>query len=225
MNGVYETLRTFSGIFALISEHQKRLNNSCKKIGIKAPNLKELLRIYENKKEVRIKINVFSDKNEIFNEEIPAWNGNFLYNAIWNVKPVLFERENPEIKGIKNLKFEEEMKNAKIEGYDEILLIDREGKITEGGVTNVFFIKDQKLITPRSNILPGIARDLVISAAKFLQIAVEERDVLKDEKFEACFLTNSIRGVVPVKKINPMEQKIVDVCSKFINKKINEEKN
>lgn len=215
---VYETFRSFKGIFALLPEHQARLNKSCQTIGVKAPDLARIAAEFRG--EVKLRVNVFSHELEIFSEELPEWES-FLYKP-WKVKFVEFERENPEVKGLKSEKFLELHEDAKAEGFDEIILVNDEGFITEGGITNVYFIDGQKIVTPQKNILHGIARELIFDAARNLDIVIEERAVRADEKFEAMFLSNSIRGIIPVDKVHPLMKELAEWCSDFINKRVDE---
>lgn len=58
--------------------------------------------------------------------------------------------------------------DAILGGYDEALVLDHEGHISEGSAENVFLVRDGTLVTPpvNSNILEGITRDTVIMLAK-----------------------------------------------------------
>jgi len=72
------------------------------------------------------------------------------------------------------------------ENKDEVLLLDYRGFIAEGPGENIFIIKDNQLITPKSDfILAGITRDSVITIAKEEGLKVIERDISKEELFNA----------------------------------------
>ncbi len=67
---------------------------------------------------------------------------------------------------------------ARRKGYDEALLLDINGYISETTSANVFIEKNGKLFTPfKDNILAGITRATVIKIAKQLDIVVEERNI------------------------------------------------
>ncbi|MCD6552321.1 MAG: aminotransferase class IV family protein [Thermotoga sp.] len=91
------------------------------------------------------------------------------------------------------------------ECYD-VILIGLNGQICEGSFSNVFLIKEGKLVTPSidSGILDGITRENVIKLARRLEIPLEERLVWVWELFEAdeMFLTHTSVGIVPVKRLN-----------------------
>ena len=57
-----------------------------------------------------------------------------------------------------------EKRNAKKSGLDEKIFLNQKGQISEGCTTNIFFIQDDKLVTPpvSSGMLPGVMRRYVI---------------------------------------------------------------
>jgi branched-chain amino acid aminotransferase len=102
---------------------------------------------------------------------------------------------------------------AKIEskkaGYDEAILLDRNGGVCEGSGENVFVIKDGVIATPghSQSILDGINRKSVIQIAADLGYEVEERDVARAELALAdeVFLTGTAAELVPVREIDDIE--------------------
>lgn len=72
---------------------------------------------------------------------------------------------------------------AKIEansaGADDAILLDRRGFVSEASVTNIFLVKDGKVVTPSSaaGILHGITRDRIVRLCQDLGLEVEQRDV------------------------------------------------
>jgi len=92
---------------------------------------------------------------------------------------------------------------SRAEGFDECLTVDAAGSVREGSRTNIFVVVDGGLITPPCDgrIVPGIMRGLVLERAGGLGIDVEEAGLdLFDRRIrpEEVFLTNAVRGVVPV---------------------------
>lgn len=90
-------------------------------------------------------------------------------------------------------------------GYDEALLLDFEGNVAEGPGENIFFVKNNTLITPTpENILNGITRQSVIKIAQDLEIKIEERKIKKDEIFEMdeAFFTGTACEISSIGKIN-----------------------
>ena len=90
-------------------------------------------------------------------------------------------------------------------GFDEALLLNSKGKISEASGMNLFLVRDGNLITPGvdEDILEGITRASVIEIARSEGINVIERSVDKTELFIAdeIFLTGTAAKITPIKQI------------------------
>jgi branched-chain amino acid aminotransferase len=90
-------------------------------------------------------------------------------------------------------------------GFDEAILVNSQGKISEASGMNIFIVRNGQLITPgyEQDILEGITRDSLITIAKDLGITVVERPVDKSELFVAdeVFLSGTAAKVCPVKQV------------------------
>ena len=90
-------------------------------------------------------------------------------------------------------------------GFDEALLLNSRGKISEASGMNLFLVRDGQLITPGvdQDILEGITRASVIELAKAMDIPVIERPVDKTELFLAdeVFLSGTAAKVTPIRQI------------------------
>lgn len=87
----------------------------------------------------------------------------------------------------------------------DVVLKNHFGELTEGGRTNLFFIKNSTVYTPPvRQVLPGITRSMIIKACSELNIPVYEETVKEQEleTFEACFFTGTTPGIMPIKKIH-----------------------
>ena len=82
------------------------------------------------------------------------------------------------------------------------LIVDIDGSVLEAERANVFALRGDVLVTPPDDgsILPGIARDRAIAAARELGIEVQELPIGLDDlcRADEVFLTGSIRGIEPV---------------------------
>ena len=91
-------------------------------------------------------------------------------------------------------------------GYDEAILLNEQGHITEATGENIFMIKDGVLITPPlyMNILAGITRATLLELARDLKIPVAERPFARDELYMAdeVFLCGTAAEVTPVREID-----------------------
>ena len=94
---------------------------------------------------------------------------------------------------------------ASLSGFDEALLLNSNGKVSEASGMNLFIVRNNELITPSvdQDILEGITRASVIELAQSIGIKVIERPVDKTELFIAdeVFLTGTAAKITPIKKI------------------------
>ncbi len=94
---------------------------------------------------------------------------------------------------------------ASLSGFDEALLLNSSGKVSEASGMNLFIVRNGELITPGvdQDILEGITRASVIEMAKSFGINVIERPVDKTELLIAdeVFLTGTAAKITPVKQI------------------------
>lgn len=91
-------------------------------------------------------------------------------------------------------------------GYDEAILLDQHGCVSEGSGENVFVVRDGTLVTPghTSAILDGITRSAVVQIATDLGYKVEERAIARAELYLAdeVFLTGTAAELVPVREVD-----------------------
>ena len=94
-------------------------------------------------------------------------------------------------------------------GFDEALLLNSQGKVSEASGMNIFIVRNGELITPGvdQDILEGITRASVIELAKSNGINVIERPVDKTELFisDEVFLTGTAAKITPIKTIETIQ--------------------
>jgi len=91
------------------------------------------------------------------------------------------------------------------EGYDEALLLDTEGYVSEGAGENVFIVKAGKIYTPDlASCLDGITRDSVLTMARDLGIDVIEKRITRDEIYcaDEAFFTGTAAEVTPIRELD-----------------------
>jgi len=108
------------------------------------------------------------------------------------------------------------MEAAQRSGYNDAIMLNNYGYVAEATTSNVFMVKNGKLITPpvTAHILEGITRDTVITlATTCLGLKVEERDILPSELLTAdeCFLTGTGVEISPVSQIDHCKLNSMDV--------------
>jgi branched-chain amino acid aminotransferase len=95
---------------------------------------------------------------------------------------------------------------AVTDGYDEAILLDTRGVVSEGSGENIFIVKDGKLITPATSasILEGITRHSILTLAHEMGIEVVERDIVRSDLYWAdeAFFTGTAAEVVPIREVD-----------------------
>ncbi len=93
-----------------------------------------------------------------------------------------------------------------INGYDEAIMLDYQGMVSEGSGENVFIVRDGVLYTPpvSTSILSGITRDSIIKLARYFDIEVKEESIPREMLYIAdeVFLTGTAAEVTPVRSID-----------------------
>jgi len=95
---------------------------------------------------------------------------------------------------------------ARAKAAQDALLVNAAGEITEATTSNVFLVREDRLVTPpvACGVLPGITRAIVLDLARAQGVQATEQPV-RPEQLAACsecFLTNSIVGLQPVTHVN-----------------------
>jgi len=218
---VYEVIRVIDGIALFLKDHFERLERSMQIQGLKfqmaypdfKKNIAEL--VSQNQKMVG---------NVKFVYSVTEGNIHWAFSFIPHSYPTaddyqsgvatdLFfaERQNPNAKVIQAGIRDEANQMITDRKLYEVLLVDRDGKITEGSRSNVFFVKGDEFYTaPTSMILVGITRQKVLECVKELAYTIVEEAVSAKEieHFDAVFLTGTSPKILPVRSIG---EKLFDV--------------
>ena len=97
------------------------------------------------------------------------------------------------------------LREALDDGYDEALLLDVDGFVSEGSAENFFLIKEGILYTPElTAALDGITRKTVITLARDLGFEVREKRISRDEVYGAdeAFFTGTAAEVTPIRELD-----------------------
>ncbi len=90
-------------------------------------------------------------------------------------------------------------------GYDEALLLDTEGYVSEGSGENIFIVKNGLLkTTPLTSVLEGITRDSIMTIANDLRVKTVEERFTRDEVYLAdeAFFTGTAAEVTPIRELD-----------------------
>lgn len=212
---IYEVIRVINKKPLFLREHLNRLFKSIELVGVKSEFSIDDIIQYINK---LIEINHIENKNiritYINNDEQQVI---LLYyirskypekrNYFEGVKTVTVNkiRKNPNIK-INDEKVREDIdKIIKNTNSYEAIMVNNERVICEGSRSNIFFVKDNEVITTEdSKVLLGITRQKVIEVCKNNNIKLIKRKIYMNEleNFQGSFITGTSINILPVSKIN-----------------------
>jgi branched-chain amino acid aminotransferase len=90
-------------------------------------------------------------------------------------------------------------------GYDEAIMLDAEGYVSEASGENIFMVRERRIkTTPLTSILPGITRDSIIVLARDKGYEVVEERFTRDELYSAdeAFLTGTAAELTPIREVD-----------------------
>lgn len=223
---VYEIIRVMDGVALFLEDHFVRLKRSMQIRGfafqIVYPDFKQ------NIAEL-VKLNQKNEGNIKFVYSVVGGDTRWAFAFIHHTYPtpedyqsgvitdLLFaERLNPNAKVIQSGIRDEANHMILVRKLYEVLLVDRDGMITEGSRSNVFFVKSGVFYTaPASMVLEGITRQKVLKCLTKLAFPIVEQAVRADEidQFDAAFLTGTSPKVLPIKSIGT---KVFDVRNQAV---------
>ncbi|HQL35809.1 MAG TPA: aminotransferase class IV [Bacillota bacterium] len=243
---IYEVIKVISGIPLFLEKHMERLEASAKLINYSVANISNNIR--ESIMEL-VKINNSPEKNMkiiVYNMEntVPDFVAYFIRSSYptpeqyeTGVHGILLkeERNNPNAKVV-NSSYKERVAAALAEAKAyEALLVNREGEITEGSRSNIFFVRNGKVLTaPKGNVLIGITRVYVFELCKKLGIEIIEEPILVSVlgEMDGVFMTGTSPKILPISTIgdmsfnsskNPVIKALIksydDVVEKYIKEK------
>lgn len=231
-DGVFETMRAYEGVVFRLEKHIERLFKSLKALRIRLGTDKSKMQkiVYKlldkNKlKDAYIKIIVTRGKSTgllIPSETQPAatlavyalpYKGHpgGVYKRgikVFLAKPACNEKSR--IAGKKTLNYLDNILcryEAKKRRFDDAILINTRGFVSEATSSNIFLVKGRKLFTPclESGCLPGITRNEVIRLVKRLLGHRINRGFIKVAALygaDEIFLTNSLAEIIPVVRVD-----------------------
>ena len=237
---IYEVIRVIEGRPIFLKEHFDRMNESIRLSGINGSlNFDE----FQISIELLIKENSFKNQNirvsyYFKNEPVTLfyyiksyYPSEEEFNEGIHTVTVKIERENPNIKSFQkdfkdNVARIMEEKNA-----FEAILINNDDTVSEGSRSNIFFVKNNKLITsPDGAVLLGVTRSKVISVCEENSIEVEKKTINFTElkHFDGAFITGTSNDVLPIKTIdeivyNSSENEVVKSVSKLYLEEVRRE--
>jgi branched-chain amino acid aminotransferase len=229
-DGVFEGIRAYSGRVFRLKEHVRRLFDSAQAIMLCIPMSQEEMSdaVLEtlrknNLKDAYIRPIVTRgvgdlglDPNKccqstvlIISTEWGAMYGD-LYEVGLTAVTVTVRRNSPDAlpPNTKSLNYLNNVMakiEANIKGGNEAIILDAQGRVSEGSGDNIFIVKDRKICTPYTiNNLKGITREAVMELARAAGYEVLERDLGLFDLYtgDEVFVTGTAAEVAPVTKVD-----------------------
>ncbi|MGO3751538.1 MAG: aminotransferase class IV [Peptoniphilaceae bacterium] len=223
--GAFETIKVIKKTPLFLKDHLKRLNSSLVFFGIEKEinenQVKEYIKTVEEEN-YALKITV-SRENTLFTKRQDPYIGidrNKEYKLL--ISKVLRNSTSPMVYH-KTINYYEnilEKRKAMSEGYYEVLFLNEKNKVCEGSVSNIFFVKDEKIYTPNleSGLLKGTMRDYIIKEYKAIEKSISLEEL---ENYNSVFISNALMGIIPVSHINNIEYKKSPIIDNIISDLVN----
>lgn len=207
--GVFETI-LFLEKPIFLKEHIERLKNGMKELGLEELE-EEMLLDYISLNFIKnkaVKILVTPQNIIITEREIPYTEEDYIQGSSLKLSKVR-RNSTSMLCYIKSTNYIENMieKNkAKEDGFKDVLFLNENGYLSETSCANIFIVKNDKIYTPKVScgLLNGIIRMWVIE-----NFPVIEKELRLDDLKNAdeVFITNSLMGIMKVKKFEDIEYK------------------
>ena len=255
-DGVFEGIRSYNGRVFKLDEHLERIYDSAKSIMLQIPipietmkeKVLETLRL-NHLTEAYIRLIVTRGVGDlgldpdkcpqptiiIIADKITLYPPKFYEEGLEivtaSIRRNYAEAINPRIKSLNYLNNILAKIEGKQAGAEEVLMLNAEGYVVECSGDNIFWIKNEVLVTPpvHMGILEGVTRNSVIDLAREAGMQVEERVFTRHDLYIAdeCFLTGTAAEVIPVVKIDQrsigdgqpgkITQKLIDAFRQYAN--------
>lgn len=225
--GLFETMLVKEKPIFL-NEHLDRINKGLKLIGVnKTISDEEVMKaVLKLKCKNNILKLVVTEKNTIFTSR----KNNYIdkhYKKGFSIKISNVKRnEYSSLTYLKSMNYLEnilEHEKCISEGYNEVLFLNTKGNLAEGSISNVFFVKNGKIHTPKveCGLLSGTIRKCIVDKYNVVEGEFIKEDLLNSE---GIFLTNSIMGIMKVSEacgIKFKDNNIIENIYKDYNNYIN----
>lgn len=255
-DGIFEGIRFYSSRIFRFDEHMRRLYDSAKAIlldiGIGVDEFKDIVKESVSKSgysDGYIRVVVSRGKGDLGLDPrkcpkptivvIPAKlklypqecydNGMSIITVPTRRSPS--EVLNPRIKSLNYLNNILAKMEASNLGYDEAIMLNQEGFVSECSADNIFYIRDKVIYTPASHVgaLKGVTKDFVFELAAKLGYEIKEAVVTRYDIYtsEEVFMTGTACEVMPIVKVDSrvigdgkvgsMTKSLIELFTKLVN--------
>jgi len=203
---IFTSLLYENGKPYLLKEHLKRLKRSAEYFlffyngEIIEKELSKCFKALSDKKRYKIKVSL--NKFDKITVKATELTGSLVNAARVVISSLKIDEQNrfQYFKTTNRAIYDSELLKYRQEGFDEVLFLNKQNKLAEGAITNIFLFFDDKWKTPpiSSGILDGIYRDHFMKKHKVKEEALTINDLKRSKK---VVLTNSVRKTITVREI------------------------
>lgn len=244
--GVYETLKVRRGLIYFPERHVERLLHSAREVGIAHPFtdrqlLEGLQRLVEANRTVDANLKVLlygggtSAQARFYILQLaPLFPDRKLYRNGATAILVPGERWKPQAKSLNMLLSAYAYHRAQEAGAYDALLVNREGRITEGTRTNFWYTDGERIFTPpRHQVLEGVTQQTVLECLREAGIEVVRRELATSElpQWSGCFLTSTSTKVMPLRtvaevsfEVPPIVRRVMELYDAWLDRYESERK-
>jgi len=242
-DSIYEVFRTYGGVPLFYDEHWARFENSASlihmQLGLTKKQMTQEIRqtvlmtnAAERGRDVYVRyimtrgegpVDLYPNpelvaRYVIIVDELRDWRAEFYSQGVRLAIPEVLRNPSsaldPNIKGGNYLNNILGIIQARALGADDCVMLNDAGLVTESSNSNVFFVIDDKIVTPAETAgnLRGLTKVAVLEACREQGVPTKERDIAVDELVEAteCFITSATREVMPVIGLRLLDGKQLD---------------
>lgn len=217
--GVFDLAAIYCGKIFLENEHLARLQNSARLLGLNLPksisDIKDISKKLIDKNKTKnglirwvltggISSSHFVEKETfaVLIEDAPNYPERYFSQGI-KVITLSFKREIPAVKSLNyQVAYSHYPAMEKAGAFEMIYTPDN--RVLEATTSNLFVVKNNKVYTPKRDVLPGVTRQKIIDLCRENKIDIFERDIKKFDLLNAdeVFITATTKKVMPVTKID-----------------------
>jgi branched-subunit amino acid aminotransferase/4-amino-4-deoxychorismate lyase len=230
--GLFETFRVYQGRrLAFVEDHLDRMAEGCRFFALPFSRqeaedaLQSVLAEIPPDADARLRLNLISYGNQRAErtgfqttweplQDMSAWRGQ---GVKLGVAPFQRFSHSPLVR-FKTTSYLENIfvfTWAREQGLFDALFTNERGEITEGSITNVFFLSKGQILTPPTNagLLPGVTRRQIIEVARLLELSVTECSVTPHDldRFDGAFVTNAVIEILPVCTVANSDYRIPEI--------------
>lgn len=228
--GVFSTLRVAGGVLFAFERHWARMHHDAQRLRVPFPQEPEylksrLLKLVEanGARDATLRVAVVRNHGGPFQgpaidrdfdvvgftTDLADWGGGVRLAVKAHARHAQNEFAGAKIMSwAHNLAWYEE---AHERGFDEMLLLNERGEVSECTSANIFIAQGTRVLTPplTAGCLPGITRELLLGEIRAGAISVHEQTLLPAdlEAADAVFITSTTRDLLPVRQIEGLQVK------------------